>query len=206
VQDVEARTAHWDDRYRTVGADSVSWFEAEPQQSLALLRMVGAVPSSSVIDVGGGASLLAKRLVEQGYEDVTVLDISQQALAAAKKRLTRPEAVTWIKADLLEWIPSRRWQVWHDRAVFHFLTEERDRATYRSLLHQAIKPGGAAVIATFAADGPTSCSGLPVARYSPEELIAAIGPGFTAIGSGGFEHVTPAGVTQRFTWVACRRR
>ena len=204
MTDMQARAAHWDDRYRSVGAERVSWFEPEPHQSLALLQMVHAGPSSSVIDIGGGASLLAGCLVEQGYQDVSVLDISQEALDVAKSRLPRPDAVTWIKADLLEWVPDRRWQVWHDRAVFHFLTEERDRATYRSLLHRAIEPGGAAIIATFDEAGPTSCSGLPVARYSPKRLIAEIGPGFTPIGSGGFEHVTPTGLTQKFTWVAFR--
>ncbi len=204
VTDVEARTAHWDDRYRTAGADRVSWFEAQPHQSLALLQMVAAGPSSSVIDIGGGASLLAQCLVEQGYHDVSVLDISAEALDVAKKRLPRPDAVTWIKADLLEWVPDRHWQVWHDRALFHFLTEQRARAAYRALLHRAIAPGGAAIIATFDEDGPTSCSGLPVARYSPTQLIAEMGPGFTPIGCGGFEHVTPTGLTQKFTWVALR--
>lgn len=204
MKDVEARTAHWDDRYRTVGADRVSWFEPAPDQSLALLKMVDARPSSSVIDIGGGASLLAGCLVEQGYQDVSVLDISQEALDVAKARLSRPDAVSWIKADLLEWVPGRRWQVWHDRAVFHFLTEERDRDSYRSLLRRALEPGGSAIIATFGEAGPTSCSGLPVARYGPEHLIAEIGPGFTPIGSGGFDHVTPTGQTQKFTWVALR--
>jgi ubiquinone/menaquinone biosynthesis C-methylase UbiE len=156
--------------------------------------MVDAGPSSSVIDIGGGASPLAKRLVEQGYHDVSVLDISQEAVDAAKARLSRPDSVTWINADLLEWVPNRRWQVWHDRAVFHFLTEQRDRDTYCSLLRRAIEPGGAAIIATFGEDGPTSCSGLPVARYSPKRPI----------GSGGFDHVTPTGLTQTFTWVALR--
>ena len=204
MTDTEDRATHWDERYRTTGAERVSWFEPEPQQSLALLERVGADPSSSVIDIGGGASLLAGRLVEQGYLDVSVLDVSQEALDVARARLARPDAVTWIKADLLEWVPDRRWQVWHDRAAFHFLTEGKDRATYRSLLHRALEPGGAAIIATFGAAGPTSCSGLPVARYSPEHLIAEIGPGFTPIGSGGFDHVTPSGVTQEFAWAALR--
>ena len=204
MTDTEIRATHWDDRYRSAGAERVSWFEPEPQQSLALLEMVGAGPSSSVIDIGGGASLLAGHLVEQGYVDVSVLDISHEALDVAKARMARPDAVTWIKADLLGWVPDRRWHVWHDRAVFHFLTEEGDRATYRSLLRRAVEPGGAAIIATFGEDGPTSCSGLPVARYSPQQLIAEIGPGFTEISSGGFDHVTPAGSTQKFTWVALR--
>lgn len=204
MTDMEERATHWDERYRTTGAERVSWFEPEPQQSLALLAMVGAGPSSSVIDIGGGASLLAGSLVEQGYLDVSVLDVSQEALDVAKARMARPDAVTWINADLLEWVPDRRWQVWHDRAVFHFLVDEQDRATYRSLLHRAVEPGGAAIIATFGEDGPTSCSGLPVARYSKDHLATEIGPGFTEIGSGGFDHVTPAGMTQKFTWVALR--
>jgi cyclopropane fatty-acyl-phospholipid synthase-like methyltransferase len=204
MTDMEQRATHWDERYRTTGAERVSWFEPEPQQSLALLEMVGAGPSSSVIDIGGGASLLAGRLIERGYLDVSVLDVSQEALDVAEARMARPGAVTCIKADLLDWAPERRWQIWHDRAVFHFLTDERDRATYRSLLHRAVEPGGAAIIATFAEDGPTSCSGLPVARYSREDLVTEIGPGFTEIGSGGFDHVTPTGMTQKFTWVAVR--
>lgn len=204
VPEVEDRKAHWDGRYRTVGADRVSWFEAEPRQSLALLRMLGAGPSTSVIDIGGGASLLAARLVEQGYRDVAVLDISEEALEVAKNRMTRPDAVNWIQADLLEWMPQRRWHIWHDRATFHFLTDERDRATYRSLLHRAVEPGGGVILATFAENGPSSCSGLPVARYRPERLVDEIGPGFSEIGSGCFEHMTPTGKGQAFSWVILR--
>lgn len=141
MTDVQARAAHWDERYRSVGAEQVSWFEPEPNQSLALVQMAAADHNASVIDIGGGASRLAGMLVDRGYRDVSVLDISQNALDAAKARLPQPEAVTWIHADLLEWVPHRRWHVWHDRAVFHFLTEPRDRATYRSLLRRAVEPG-----------------------------------------------------------------
>lgn len=204
MTDVQARAAHWDERYRSVGAEQVSWFEPEPNQSLALVQMAAADHNASVIDIGGGASRLAGILVDRGYRDVSVLDISQNALDAAKARLPQPDAVTWIHADLLEWVPNRRWHVWHDRAVFHFLTEPRDRATYRSLLRRAVEPGGAVIIATFGQAGPSSCSGLPVARYSPEALATEVGPGFTLIGSGGYDHHTPAGVTQNFSWVVLR--
>ncbi|GAA2785896.1 class I SAM-dependent methyltransferase [Mycolicibacterium pallens] len=204
MTNMKARAAHWNERYRSVGAEHVSWFEPEPNQSLALVQLVAADHNASVIDIGGGASSLAGCLLERGHTDVSVLDVSKEALDAAKARLPKPELVTWIQADLLEWTPDRRWRIWHDRAVFHFLTEQRDRATYRSLLHRAIEPGGAAIIATFGQDGPTSCSGLPVARYSVEALAAEIGPGFTLIGSGGYDHHTPAGVTQKFAWVVLR--
>lgn len=204
MTNMEARAAHWNERYRSVGAEHVSWFEPEPNQSLALVQLAAADHNASVIDIGGGASSLAGCLVERGYSDVSVLDVSTEALDAAKAQLPRPEAVTWIQADLLEWTPNRRWQIWHDRAVFHFLTDQRDRATYRSLLRRAIEPGGAAIIATFGQDGPTSCSGLPVARYSAEALAAEVGPGFTMIRSGGYDHHTPAGVTQKFSWVVLR--
>lgn len=200
----ETRAVHWDERYRSTGAERVSWFEPEPNQSLALVQTADAGPGASVIDIGGGASPLACRLVEQGYHDVSVLDISQEALDAAKARLPEPDAVTWIKADLLEWTPNRRWRIWHDRAVFHFLTEKQDRDTYRSLLRRAVEPGGAAIIATFSQTGPTSCSGLPVVRYSPDSLVTEIGPGFTPVDSGSYEHLTPAGMKQSFTWVVLR--
>lgn len=202
--DPAARTGHWDGRYRSVGAGSLSWFESEPLQSVKLIDLVGANHQSSIIDVGGGVSNFARRLLVTGYEDVTVLDISEEALAIAKANADRSDHATWIQADLLQWTPLRKWDVWHDRAVFHFLTEPAERATYRNLLHSAVVDGGAVVIATFAENGPTSCSGLPVERYSPEHLIDEIGAGLSTIDSGGIEHITPTGSTQEFTWVALR--
>jgi SAM-dependent methyltransferase len=202
--DRAARPDHWDSRYRSVGAGSVSWFEAEPLQSVKLIDLVGATHRSSIIDVGGGASKFAQRLLETESQDVTVLDISEEALAIAKANVDRSDGATWIRADLLLWTPLRKWDIWHDRAVFHFLTEPADRAIYRSLLHNAVADGGTVVIATFAENGPTSCSGLPVERYSPEQLVDEIGEGFSVVDSGGFDHVTPTGSAQEFTWVALR--
>jgi SAM-dependent methyltransferase len=198
------RSAHWDDRYRTVGAEQVSWFEAEPTASLELLDLAGVTPVTSVIDIGGGASRLAGALVDRGYADVTVLDISADALDQARGGLEHPGAVHWIVADLLTWVPERRWGVWHDRAVFHFLVDPADRATYRALLHHAVEPGGAVIIATFAEDGPTVCSGLPVQRYSADTLVEELGPGFTPVAHGRHGHATPGGTVQHFTWAVLR--
>lgn len=204
MQPVERRS-HWDERYRTIGDGAVSWYEAEPRLSLDLIEFVGAGRDDSVIDVGGGASSLMRRLDQRGFSDLTVLDISSEALDSARTRFARPSDVTWIEADLLDWSPERRWALWHDRAVFHFLTDPGDRELYRHLLRRAVEPGGAIVIATFAEDGPTTCSGLPVERYGPDRLLTEIGPGFTGLGHGRIDHVTPSDTIQPFTWVAARR-
>jgi len=200
------RQAHWDARYRTAGANEVSWYEEVPRLSLELVELVGATTPTSLIDVGGGASRLCEELLRRGFADLTVLDVSREALDEARGRLVDPDAVTWIQADVLAWRPPRRWRVWHDRALFHFLTDPADRRTYRGLLRQAVEPGGAVIISTFAEDGPRSCSGLPVERYAQDSLFAEIGEGFSPIGSGRVDHITPAGATQTFTWIAARAR
>jgi len=172
--------------------------------SLELVELVGATQQTSLIDIGGGASKLCKRLSERGFADLTVLDISREAIDEARRDLDHPDAVTWIQADLLAWTPPRRWMVWHDRAVFHFLTDPGDRAIYREVLRQAIEPGGAVIVATFAEDGPMSCSGLPVERYSADGLLAELGDGFAPISTRGAAHVTPGGAVQPLTWIAAR--
>lgn len=200
-----ARRTHWDDRYTTIGDTAVSWYEPTPTMSLDALDAVGIAPPASVLDVGGGASRLADALLERGFGDVTVLDVSRAALVAGRERLGDRAEVTWLHTDLLVWQPERTWMVWHDRAVFHFLTEPADRATYRDLLRTAVEPGGLIIVATFAADGPEACSGLPVQRYTPDELADELGPGLTRVASGRHLHHTPSGGTQPFTWVALRR-
>jgi SAM-dependent methyltransferase len=200
----EDRSTHWDDRYRTVGVDQVSWFEAEPTLSLELLDLAGVTAAATVIDVGGGASRLAGALVARGHADVTVLDLSTEALDRARAGLPHPDAVHWVVADLLTWAPTRRYDVWHDRAVFHFLVDPRDRATYREVLRRALAPGGTVVVATFAEDGPTMCSGLPVRRYSADELLDELGPGLTPVATGRQVVVAPAGAVQHFTWVVLK--
>ena len=197
---------HWDEVYGSGPTTEVSWFEEQPTASLALVDAVGAGSDHAVIDVGGGASVLVDALEARGFRDLTVLDVSGAALRAAQRRLG-PEAgkVNWVHEDVLTWRPPRRYAVWHDRAVFHFLVETADRELYLAVLRRALATGGAAIIGTFAEDGSHQCSGLPVARYSPEELAAAIGPGFERVAEQREEHRTPVGAVQPFTWLALRR-
>lgn len=200
----EGRQAHWDDRYTTVGASAVSWYEPEPIGSLQLFDRVGVTSASSVIDVGGGASHFVDALLARGFRDLTVLDVSQVALDEARRRTgDRPE-VAWVHADLLDWVPARRWAVWHDRAVFHFLTSPAERATYRNLVRQAVQSGGVIIVATFAPDGPERCSGLPVQRFSPEDLAVELGDGLELLAGTRSGHETPTGAIQPYSWVALR--
>jgi SAM-dependent methyltransferase len=196
---------HWDDRYRTVGASAVSWFEETPAVSLELLDQLGVVPHDSVIDVGGGASRLVDHLVQRGHRDLAVLDLSSVALDDARRRLDDPVGVEWIACDLLTWQPDRTWSVWHDRAVLHFLVDDDDRSSYVRLLRHALEPGGALVIGVFAEDGPTQCSGLPVRRSSPGELLELVGD-VDVVAERRHVHRTPGGADQSFNWLAARVR
>ena len=200
------RANHWDSVYETRGARGVSWHQADPAISLELLETLRVPPDAAVIDVGGGASSLTRSLLDRGFTDLSVLDVSSVALAEARKTLSDGAQVSWIHADVLAWRPERRFDVWHDRAVSHFLIDPRDRENYLQTLLAGIKPGGAVVIATFAADGPQVCSGLPVVRYSAAELAQALGTTFECLETRREEHTTPAGVVQPFTWVAGRIR
>lgn len=201
----EDRRAHWDDRYRSIGADQVSWFEAEPATSLQLIDQLGLAPSAAVVDIGGGASSLTATLQRHGFTDLAVVDVSQAALDEARANVEDPVEVDWICADLLTWQPKRTWHLWHDRAVFHFLTEPADRDTYLTTLNRSIAVGGTIILATFSEDGPTMCSGLPVRRYSPEALLQVLGDGWSEIATLGTEHLTPSGGAQQFSWLAARR-
>ncbi len=200
------RAQHWDAAYGQRGDTDVSWFEAEPTQSLGMLDRLGIGSAAAVVDVGAGASRLVDALVTRGFADLTALDVSDEGLGLARARLG-PDAdrVRWVVADVLTWEPGRRFDVWHDRAVFHFLTDAADRARYVELLGASLVPGGFAVLATFAEDGPVQCSGLDVCRYSPAELASALGDVFEVVTSHRHEHVTPWGSTQSFTWLAVRR-
>ncbi len=183
----------------------MSWYQREPTLSLELVERAGATATTSVIDVGAGASGLTGALQRRGFVDLTALDVSQAALDDARAAVDRPEEVAWIRADLLDWSPDRRWAVWHDRAVFHFLTDPAERSIYRRLLDRAVEPDGVVIIATFAEDGPTTCSGLPVDRYDASGLMGELGTGWTELDSGRTEHLTPGGSVQPFTWVTARR-
>lgn len=198
------RRAHWDQAYGSRGVEGVSWFQAEPTMSFELIQLLGVDRRGPVVDVGGGASSLAGLLLDAGFQDVTVLDISEVALEACRTRLGGRRGVTLLRQDILAWRPLHTYALWHDRAVFHFLNDESDRAAYLATLSRALAPGGALVMATFAEDGPDYCSGLPVARYSGEALSQLLGDAFTPLAVRREVHITPAGATQPFTWIAGR--
>jgi hypothetical protein len=198
--------AHWDEAYAQ-GAATRSWFEKEPGMSLRMLDAAGVTAADSVIDVGGGASALAGALLARGFGDITVLDVSAAGIQASRQLLgTRADRVQWLIADLLTWRPSRQYRAWHDRAVFHFLTAPPDQRRYLAALDAATRPGAVAVFGTFAPDGPQRCSGLPVARYRAPGLAAQLGDQWTLIREDREEHLTPAGVSQPFTWAALRKQ
>jgi trans-aconitate methyltransferase len=193
-----ARQVHWDTVYQTKGEDQVSWFEAEPRLSLDLIARTGAAKSDAIIDVGAGTSRLPELLVRDGYTDVTVLDVSEQAIAKMLARQPQGSPVRGIVADIATWQPERRYSVWHDRAVLHFLLDDAEREGYRRALLAALKPDGQAIIATFAPTGPERCSGLPVRRHGAADLQALFGDAVSLEESFEFDHPTPGGAIQRF--------
>jgi hypothetical protein len=200
-----ARRQHWDSRYADGEATGVSWYQPEAALSLALIDTLRVPKPAPIIDVGGGASLLVDGLLSQGYLDLSVLDVSSAALNIARQRVGDAAPVRWLCADIVTWQPERRYALWHDRAVFHFLTDAAERTRYLNVMREALDVGGALVMATFAADGPETCSGLPVARYDATDLEQLLN-GFTVVASRRDEHITPSGAIQPFTWIAARRR
>jgi hypothetical protein len=197
--------AHWDRAYRASAVHS--WNQDYPGDSMTMLLASGVGATGSVIDVGGGDSPLAATLIATGHRDVTVLDVSEAAITAARARAAGGSGmIGWITTDVLSWVPPRVWHVWHDRAVFHFLTDPADQQRYLGVLELATRPGSVVVIGTFAPEGPTHCSGLPVARYSVKSLLARVGPAFDVIHTDHRIHTTPHGGIQAFTWVALRRK
>jgi trans-aconitate methyltransferase len=198
--------AHWDAAYAQ-GDSTRSWFEEHPDMSLRMLDSAGLTAADAVIDVGGGASPLTGALLDRGFRDLAVLDISAAGMQYARERLRlRADQVHWLTADVLSWHPPRHYQAWHDRAVYHFLTTEEHRQRYLRTLDTATIPGAVAVFGCFAPDGPQHCSGLPVARYSPAQLARQAGAKWLLISQDREEHITPAGTIQPFTWIALRRQ
>jgi 2-polyprenyl-3-methyl-5-hydroxy-6-metoxy-1,4-benzoquinol methylase len=200
------RQAHWDGVYRTKREDEVSWFQASPTVSLELIHAAGIERRASIIDVGGGASRLVDALVDQGLANVTVLDISEAATEAAKGRLgARAADMTWIVADVTKWQPGHTYDVWHDRAAFHFLIAPEDRAAYAQRVLRAVRSGGHVIIGTFALDGPERCSGLPVVRHDAGSIGTMLGPSFALIETRRHDHQTPTGGSQKFQFSRFQR-
>ena len=200
------RADHWDEIYAARPAHEVSWHQARPETSLQLIAKLGIRRGDAIIDVGGGASTLVDHLVDDGFSRLTVLDISSAAIKAVKARLgDRAGQVTWITGDITEAAPPGPYRLWHDRAVFHFLTDPRHRAIYVEALRAAVPTGAYAIMATFAEDGPTSCSNLPVCRYSPGQLAAALGDGLEFLEARRETHITPAQGRQKFIYCCFRR-
>lgn len=198
---------HWETVYTSKKINAVSWFQPHADISLGLIRETGLGLDAAIIDVGGGASMLVDDLLKAGYSDLTVLDLSGAALGEAKKRLGREAGrVNWIEADITcAELAGNCYDIWHDRAVFHFLTDPMDRDAYVQKVLHAVKPGGHVIVATFAEDGPLQCSGLPVVRYRPDELHDQFGASFTLLKHQSEAHQTPAGATQQFVYCYCRR-
>jgi SAM-dependent methyltransferase len=205
---MSASKSHWDEVYTRKAAEAVSWYQPHATTSLALIRASGLAREAPILDVGGGASTLVDDLLADGYRALSVLDLSAAALAQARSRLGAAAAqVAWNEADVTRaTLPAHGVALWHDRAVFHFLVEPAKRAAYLRQLEHALRPGGHLIVATFAADGPTQCSGLPVVRYSAESLAASFGPGFELLATRDEIHPTPFGTTQHFVYCHWRRR
>jgi len=192
---------HWQAVNETKSATDVSWYEPVPQRSLELIEATGLPPEASLVDVGGGASTLVGHLLVAGFGDITVLDVARAALEGSKARLgTAGDRVQWIASDVTAWQPPRRYDLWHDRAVFHFLVDVTLRDRYLDVLKAALAPGGYVVMATFGPQGPSRCSGLDAQRYSADELSEVLGPAYRLVRSQIEEHVTPSGQVQQFLY------
>jgi 2-polyprenyl-3-methyl-5-hydroxy-6-metoxy-1,4-benzoquinol methylase len=199
---------HWEQVYTTKPATGVSWYAPHLARSLAFIERAAPGPEARIIDVGGGASTLVDDLVDRGYGAVTVLDLSEQALAVARARLGAKAArVTWMAADVTTAaLPEKHYDVWHDRAVFHFLTDPGARRRYVEQVQRAVKPGGHVIVATFGPEGPERCSGLDVVRYDADTLHGEFGAPFVKVESAREVHTTPWGSEQQFTYCFCLMR
>ena len=201
------RRRHWNDVYSAKPLVAMSWFEVEPLTSLRLIQDASPGAASAVLDIGAGGSTLVDELIDRGATDVSLLDVAETALDQVRTRLgARATEVTFINEDVLTWAPARPYDVWHDRAVFHFLTERDAQDRYIDTAARAVRDGGVLVIATFAEDGPTHCSGLPVRRYSAAELNERFSRSFSMVHEERQEHPTPGGAVQPFTWAVFRRQ
>ena len=199
---------HWQHVYEQKRPDEVSWYQPHLARSLAFIRAAGLAPGARIVDVGGGASTLVDDLLAEGYRNLAVVDLADAALAAARARLgDRAGQVDWIVGDVTKpLLPEASVDFWHDRAVFHFLTEVDARAAYLAQVARTVKPGGHVLVATFGLDGPQTCSGLPVARYDAPGIHAVFGEAFEKVGEAAEQHATPWGSVQSFVYCFCHRR
>ena len=204
VMDIKS---HWENVYQSKSFNEFSWYREHLENSLKLILGTGVGNEAAIIDVGGGSSTLVDDLLDHGFVDVSVLDISSSALARSRERLgRRAETVNWIVADITDVVlPNDRFDVWHDRAVFHFLTDAEDRQKYVDLVMRSLKPGGHIIVASFGPNGPRKCSGLDVVRYSPESMHGEFGSQFELINSFSETHNTPFGTTQELVYCYCRK-
>ena len=201
----EERQQHWEKVYQGKEMGEVSWYQEYPDISLQLIARSGIAADAAIIDIGGGASVLVDNLLMQGFEQVAVLDISSSALECARWRLAdKAGQVEWLVSDVTRFQPDHTFALWHDRAVFHFLTDESDRQRYLDVVRLSLQAGGFLILATFALDGPEQCSGLPVERYDVDKMQSVLGDAFTLIDSRREVHVTPAEKEQRFTYALFR--
>jgi len=198
---------HWEHIHETKTSNQVSWYQEHPTQSLQLIAETGVDNAGQIIDVGGGISTLVDDLLTNGYQHISVLDISAAALHTSQQRLgAHAKKVAWLQADVTQaQLPRQFYDIWHDRAVFHFLIDPADRQSYVNTVRAAVKPGGHVIVATFANDGPEKCSGLPVVRYAPASLHHEFGAGFELLNSANEVHHTPFGTEQKFIYCYCRK-
>ena len=195
------RKDHWNQAYHSKGSQEVSWYQRRPDMSLALIAASGINKNSGIIDVGGGSSTLVDCLLEESYTQLAVLDLSAVALSYNRNRLgTRAIEVEWFEADVTTFEPPHRFGLWHDRAVFHFLTEAKDRSAYVATLRRTLQAGGTVIISTFAPEGPPKCSGLDVVRYDEKSILAELGPEFQLQEVRRETHVTPRQMDQHFIY------
>lgn len=200
------RKEHWDEVYDRKRSHELTWFQKVPAISLSLIRQTGLPSQGRILDVGGGTSQLPSFLLQEGFLHLSVLDVSERGLEVAKAQLgARADEIEWFHGDLLDFDPPHRWDLWHDRALFHFLTSGEDREAYFRVLNRCLEPGGHLIIATFAPEGPSRCSGLDCLRYGPEDLQAVLGSGYQLRGSVEEAHATPSGGTQDFVYSWFRR-
>ena len=200
------RKSHWESVYSSKSAQETSWYQLEPRLSLDLIEKTGIDKGQAIIDVGGGASVLVDFLLKLGYSDLTVMDISAAALQQARQRLDqKASAVDWIEADATEFVPRKTFELWHDRAAFHFLTEKEDRVRYLHALNRSLKSGGWVIMAAFAPDGPEKCSGLHIVQYDAAKMAKALGEMYRLERQKNEMHVTPAGHQQSFGFYCFRK-